>query len=90
VSGKKFMSNKKTFIVDVGDIGITYALLWKAHGRLPICDKCTFLLALMAKTLLSRNLPKVCVFQKRWVTLGANFKWKGCHLPTAVGVRILE
>ena len=58
---------------------------WKACGRLPIRDSCTFLLALTVETLV-----KVGAFQRGWVTLSANFRWKGTSPPTIVGIRKLE
>jgi len=54
----------------------------KTHGRLPIHDNLTW-------DVISRYWSKPVLFRRGWVTLSANFRWKGMSPPTNVGIRKL-
>jgi len=49
---------------------------WKARGRLPIRYNWTFFACSCGWDVISR-LVEVGVFQRRWIILSANFRWKG-------------
>jgi len=64
--------------------------LWKARGRLPIRDNWTFFDSSYDWDVISRYWSKSALFRGGWVTLSANFRWKGTSPPTIVGIRKLE
>jgi len=49
-----------------------------------------FLVALTVAAFVSRHWSKSALFRGGWVTLSANFRWKGTSHPTSVGIRKLE
>jgi len=63
---------------------------WKAHGRLFTCDNWTFFASFYGSDVISRYWSKSAFTKRGWVTLSANFRWKGHHPPTSIGIRKLE
>jgi len=63
---------------------------WKARGQFPIRDNWTFFASSHGWDVISKYWSKSVLFRGRWVTLSANFRWKGKSPPTIVGVRKLE
>ena len=62
---------------------------WKACGRLPIHHNWTFCAILWLRRYKWKSV-KVGVFRMGWITVSANFRWKGHRPPPTVGVRKLE
>jgi len=62
----------------------------KALGRLPISAKLTFFASSHGRGAVSGYKSKSWCLNGEWVTLGADFKGKGGHPPTTLGVKKLE
>jgi len=73
-----------------GNVRTSTIASWKARGGLPIRDNWTFFRYLLRSTRYKQILVEVGAFQRGWVTLSANFRWKGMSPPTIVGIRKLE
>ena len=63
---------------------------WKARGRLPISDNWTFFASSYGWGAMSGYWSKFWCLKGGWVTLSANFRWKGGHPPTRFCVKKLE
>jgi len=57
---------------------------WKVRGRLPIRYNWTFFALSYGRDVISRYRLKSAFFQRGWVNLCANFRWKGTS-PTNLG-----
>jgi len=101
IYGNLFLNNKFAFWATLwgvrGNVRTSSIAHCKVRSWVPIRDNWTFSLALIADALIRRNWlcwywSKSALFRGGWVTLSANFRWKGTSPPppTIVGIRKLE
>ena len=64
-----------------GNVRTTSIARWKARGRPPIRDSWTFFASSYGWDVVSRYWLKSAHFRGGWVTLSANFRWKGSSPP---------
>jgi len=64
-----------------GNVRTSSIARWKARGRLPIRDSWTFFASSYGWDVISRYWSKTAHFRGGWVTLSANFMWKGLSPP---------
>jgi len=64
-----------------GNVRTSAITRWKTRGQLPICDNWTFFRYLLRLRRYLQILVEVGAFQREWVTLRANFRWKGLSPP---------
>ena len=63
---------------------------WKARGQLYIRRNWTFFAISYGWDVMSGNRSKSAFFEGGWVTLNADFRGKGWHRPTTLGIRVAE
>ena len=73
-----------------GNVRTSSTARLKARGRLPVRDNWTSFASSYGWDVISRYWSKSALSRRGWVTLRANFRWKGTSPSTIVGIRKLE
>ena len=66
-----------------GNVRTSSIACWKACDRLPIRHNWTFFASFYGWDVISRYCSKSAHFNGGWVTLSANFRWKGTSPPNS-------